>query len=151
MNNRGNGRLYFNESKSYWSYYLSGVQVVIGNTAPSNHKEKPKELIEISMTKTLGTVLKIQLHHMNSVDFFEDNEHSRKTIQRWIDYLIDGININESAVTIFEQLTPIVRKIFEEDIKSYKVCYFAGFALVGGYIKKENKIRKIYNPLRWID
>ena len=145
--------LYFIESQKYWSYYANGVQTVIKWSVPNNPTEMVRGLIDIRLsTVTRSPVLGIQLQQSSKeTSLFEDNKEAREKIQKWVDVLVDGIGVDSSALNIFGQLEPIVKQIFEDYPKSHKVCYYAGFDLVGGYNRTEGEIKKIPNPFKWVN
>lgn len=144
--------LYFVESQSYWSYNSNGVQVVIRWSIPESTTENVNGVIEMCIsTVTRSPVLGIQLQQSSKeTTLFEDNKEAREAIQKWVDALI-GIDVDSSALNIFAHLEPIVKQIFEDYPQSHKVCYYAGFYLVGGYTRKGGKIYKIPNPFKWVD
>ena len=145
--------LYFIESQNYWSYYANGVQIVIKWSEPENPTEMVRGLIEIRLsTVTRSPVLGIQLQQSSKeTSLFEDNKEVREVIQKWVDELIGEFDVASSALNIFVHLEPIVKQIFEDYPQSHKVCYYAGFYLVGGYTRKDGKIDKIPNRFKWVD
>ena len=145
--------LHFNESQKYWSYYANGMQTVIKWSVPNNPTEMVRGLIEIRLsTVSRSPVLGIQIQQSSKEStLFEDNTEAREKIKKWVDVLVDGIDVDSSALNIFAHLEPIVKQIFEDYPQSHKVCYYAGFYLVGGYTRKGGKIYKIPNPFKWVD